>query len=77
MHGIWMMFDPRRALTALAVMITVSAITLHFLVLSTTHHSWLGTASVTEGCTHQLLAGVPVLPGPLEDGRLVRQPGVN
>ena len=41
MHGIWLMFDPRRALTALAVMITVSAVTLHFIVLSTTHHSWL------------------------------------
>jgi hypothetical protein len=41
MHGIWMMFDPRRALTALAVMITVSSITLHFLVLSTATHSWL------------------------------------
>ena len=41
MHGIWMMFDPRRVLTALAVVITVSAVTLHFLTLSTATHSWL------------------------------------
>ena len=41
MHGIWLMFDPRRALTALAVLITVSAVTLHFLTLSTATHSWL------------------------------------
>ena len=41
MHGLWMMFDPRRALTALSVVITVSAVTMHFIVLSTSTHSWL------------------------------------
>jgi light-harvesting complex 1 alpha chain len=41
MHGIWMIFDPRRALTALAVMITVSSITLHFVMLSTTTFDFL------------------------------------
>ena len=41
MHGIWMIFDPRRALTALAVMITVSSITLHFIMLSTTKFDFL------------------------------------
>ncbi len=41
MHNIWTMFDPRRALIALAALITIASITLHFLTLSTSTHSWL------------------------------------
>lgn len=41
MHGLWLIFDPRRVLTATAAMITVSAITLHFLALSTTKFDFL------------------------------------
>ena len=41
MHGLWMIFDPRRVLVATSAMITVSAITLHFLALSSTKFDFL------------------------------------
>lgn len=41
MHRLWMYFDPRRALTALAVFLFVLAILIHFILLSTDRYNWL------------------------------------
>lgn len=42
MWRIWLIFDPRRALTALAVFLFVLAIVIHFILLSTARYNWLG-----------------------------------
>ena len=41
MWRIWMVFDPRRALIALAVFLFVLAILIHFILLSTDRFNWL------------------------------------
>lgn len=40
-HRIWMVFDPRRALVALFTFLLVLALTIHFVLLSTTRYDWL------------------------------------
>lgn len=41
MWRIWQMFDPRRALIALAVFLFTLAIFIHFIVLSTDRFNWI------------------------------------
>lgn len=40
-HRIWMVFDPRRALIALFTFLLVLALTIHFILLSTSRYDWL------------------------------------
>lgn len=40
-HRIWMIFDPRRTLIALFTFLLVLALTIHFILLSTTRYDWL------------------------------------
>ncbi len=53
MWRLWLIFDPRRALTALSVFLFVLALLIHFILLSTDRFNWLdgprpaGTASAT------------------------------
>jgi len=49
MWRMWMMFDGRRILTALAVFLFTLAILIHFILLSTNRYNWLEspTAAVT------------------------------
>ncbi len=53
MWRIWLIFDPRRALTALSVFLFVLALLIHFILLSTDRFNWLdgpsaaGSASAT------------------------------
>ncbi|ESQ16358.1 MAG TPA: light-harvesting protein [Chromatiaceae bacterium] len=42
MHKIWQIFDPRRALVALAGFLAVLALLIHFILLSTADFNWLG-----------------------------------
>lgn len=44
MWRIWLLFDPRRVLVALAAFLFVLALLIHFILLSTPHFNWLGTA---------------------------------
>jgi light-harvesting complex 1 alpha chain len=37
----WMLFDPRRVLTALFVFLFVLALLIHFILLSTDRFNWL------------------------------------
>lgn len=41
MWRIWQMFDPRRALIAMAVFLFTLAIFIHFIVLSTDRFNWI------------------------------------
>lgn len=41
MWRIWMIFDPRRVLTALAVFLFTLALIIHFILLSTPEYNWL------------------------------------
>jgi len=41
MWRMWMMFDPRRILTALAIFLFTLAILIHFILLSTNRYNWL------------------------------------
>ena len=41
MHRVWMTFDGRRLLTALAVFLFTLAILIHFILLSTNRYNWL------------------------------------
>jgi light-harvesting complex 1 alpha chain len=41
MWRIWMLFDPRRALVALAVFLFVLALLIHFILLSTDRFNWI------------------------------------
>ena len=41
MYKIWMLFDPRRTLVALATFLFVLALLIHFILLSTDRFNWL------------------------------------
>ena len=41
MHRMWMLFDPRRTLMALAVFLFGLALLIHFILLSTDRFNWL------------------------------------
>ncbi len=48
MWRVWLLFDPRRALVALATFLFVLAIVIHFILLSTDRFNWLeGPSQVT------------------------------
>jgi len=40
MYKIWLIFDPRRVLAALAVFLFTLAILIHFILLSTDRYNW-------------------------------------
>ncbi len=41
MWRVWLLFDPRRALVALAGFLFVLALLIHFILLSTNRFNWL------------------------------------
>lgn len=41
MHKIWLLFDPRRVLVALAVFLFTLALVIHFILLSTQKYNWI------------------------------------
>ena len=41
MHRIWLLFDPRRVMVALAVFLFTLAIFIHFILLSTDRFNWI------------------------------------
>jgi light-harvesting complex 1 alpha chain len=50
MWRIWLLFDPRRVLVAMAAFLFTLAILIHFILLSSPRFNWLGTtpAAVAE-----------------------------
>ena len=47
MYKIWLFFDPRRVLVALAVFLFTLAILIHFILLSTDRYNWLDTNQIS------------------------------
>lgn len=45
MWRVWLLFDPRRALIALAVFLFTLAVFIHFMLLSTERYNWLDGAA--------------------------------
>ncbi len=41
MWRIWLLFDPRRVLTAMAVFLFSLAVLIHFILLSTDKYNWI------------------------------------
>jgi light-harvesting complex 1 alpha chain len=41
MWRIWLMFDPRRLMIALALMLAALALLIHFILLSTNKYNWI------------------------------------
>ena len=44
MWRIWLLFDPRRALVALAVFLFTMALLIHFILLSSPRYNWIDGA---------------------------------
>jgi light-harvesting complex 1 alpha chain len=58
MWRIWLLFDPRRTLVALAVFLFALALLIHFILLSTNKYNWI------EGGTKMKTAAVQMAPVP-------------
>ena len=56
MWRVWLLFDPRRALVALAGFLFVLALLIHFILLSTDRFNWL------DGSHHAVAAQAAPLP---------------
>lgn len=41
MYKIWLLFDPRRVLVAMAAFLFTLALLIHFILLSTDRYNWL------------------------------------
>lgn len=59
MWRIWTLFDPRRALVALAAFLFTLAIVIHFILLSTERYNWLAGPAVKAGSTVTQMAPAP------------------
>jgi light-harvesting complex 1 alpha chain len=49
MWRVWLIFDPRRALVALAAFLFVLAMVIHFILLSTDTFNWLDGPNSAQG----------------------------
>jgi light-harvesting complex 1 alpha chain len=59
MWRVWLLFDPRRVLTALAVFLFVLALLIHFILLSTDRFNWLEGPHHSMGVTAQQASPLP------------------
>ncbi len=59
MWRLWLIFDPRRTLVALAVFLFVLALLIHFILLSTNRFNWLDGGNNAAAAT---TAAAPVTP---------------
>jgi light-harvesting complex 1 alpha chain len=53
MWRIWLLFDPRKSLVALASFLFVLALLIHFILLSTAKFNWIEGAQVAPGAASQ------------------------
>ena len=58
MYRIWLLFDPRRALVALAAFLFVLALIIHFILLSTDRFNWLEGHPQKTGQIEQTIPGI-------------------
>lgn len=63
MWKIWLLFDPRRALVALAAFLFVLALIIHFILLSTNKFNWLdGPRTAVASQNSAMPAAAPAAP---------------
>ena len=53
MWRIWLLFDPRKSLVALASFLFVLAVLIHFILLSTAKFNWIEGAKVAPAAASQ------------------------
>ena len=59
LYKIWLLFDPRRALVALAAFLFVLALIIHFICLSSDRFNWLeGKPAIKTGQIEQTISFV-------------------
>jgi len=56
MYKLWLLFDPRRALVAIAAFLFVLALLIHFILLSTDRFNWLEGHAAKVGQIQQTTA---------------------
>ena len=56
MWRIWLLFDPRRALVAMAAFLFTLAIVIHFILLSTDRFNWIEGPRTADASAVQLYA---------------------
>lgn len=59
MWRIWLLFDPRRSLVALATFLLVLALLIHFILLSTDKFNWLDGPKAAPAATSQVVTPLP------------------
>jgi len=47
MYRIWLAFDPRRVMVALTVFLAVLAVTIHFILLSSSRYAWIENGTLS------------------------------
>jgi light-harvesting complex 1 alpha chain len=68
MWRLWLIFDPRRTLVALAIFLFVLALLIHFILLSTDRFNWI------EGPAVVAAAAAPAAPAPAPAAPAVAAP---
>jgi len=62
MWRLWLIFDPRRTLVALAIFLFVLALLIHFILLSTDRFNWIeGPAVVPAAAVAAPVAAAPAV----------------
>ena len=59
MWRIWLIFDPRRTLVALAIFLFVLALLIHFILLSTDRFNWIEGPAVVPAAVAAPVAAAP------------------
>jgi light-harvesting complex 1 alpha chain len=71
MHRIWLMYDPRRVMVAVAGFVGVLAFVIHFILLSSQRYSWIenGTLSAAQAPVGASSPSAAAEMSPLPPGR--------
>lgn len=62
MWRLWLIFDPRRTLVALAIFLFVLALLIHFILLSTDRFNWIEGPAVAAVAAPVAAAPAPAAP---------------
>jgi light-harvesting complex 1 alpha chain len=63
MWRIWVLFDARRALVAMAIFLFSLAVLIHFILLSTNRYQWIDNSGPTHSVSAKSSATPPAAPG--------------
>ena len=63
MWRIWLIFDPRRTLVALAIFLFVLALLIHFILLSTDRFNWIEGPAIVPAAVVAAPAEAPAAAG--------------